>query len=88
MRRSFRTRTFRHFRTQGVALGWYATPRWGDLRLIFTISNTMNDLVLYTTEDRRSQIKLRAQDQTVGLSQREMAILFDVSTDNLGLHLN
>lgn len=47
----------------------------------------MNDLILYTTEDGRSQIKLRARDQTVWLSQREMAQLFDVSTDNAGLHL-
>ena len=47
----------------------------------------MNDLILYTTEDGKSQIKLRAKDQTVWLSQREMAVLFDVSTDNIGLHL-
>ena len=47
----------------------------------------MNDLILYTTEDGRSQIKLRTKDQTVWLSQREMSQLFDVSTDNVGLHL-
>jgi hypothetical protein len=47
----------------------------------------MNDLILYTTEDGRSQIKLRAQEQTVWLTQREMSQLFDVSTDNVGLHL-
>ncbi len=47
----------------------------------------MSDLILYTTEDGRSQIKLRAKDQTVWLSQREMAQLFDVSSDNIGLHL-
>lgn len=47
----------------------------------------MNDIILYTTEDGRSQIKLRAKDQTVWLSQREMAHLFDVTTDNVGLHL-
>lgn len=47
----------------------------------------MNGLILYTTEDGRSQIKLWAKDQTVWLSQREMAQLFDVSTDNVGLHL-
>lgn len=47
----------------------------------------MNDLILYTTEDGRSQIKLRTKDQTVWLSQREMSLLFDVSTDNVGLHL-
>jgi hypothetical protein len=47
----------------------------------------MNDLILYTTKDGRSQIKLRAKDQTVWLSQREISQLFDVSTDNVGLHL-
>jgi hypothetical protein len=47
----------------------------------------MSDLILYTTDDGKSQIKLRAKDQTVWLSQREMAELFDVSTDNVGLHL-
>ena len=47
----------------------------------------MSDLILYTTEDGRIQIKLRAKDQTVWLTQRDMAQLFDVSTDNVGLHL-
>ena len=47
----------------------------------------MTDMILYTTEDGRSQVKLRAKDETVWLSQRDMAQLFDVSTDNVGLHL-
>ena len=47
----------------------------------------MTHLILYTTDDGRSQIKLRAKDQTVWLTQREMAQLFDVSTDNVGLQL-
>ena len=44
-------------------------------------------LILYTTDDGKSQIQLRAENDTVWLSQREMAELFDVSTDNIGLHL-
>ncbi|MGB4858504.1 MAG: virulence RhuM family protein [Dokdonella sp.] len=44
-------------------------------------------LILYTSEDGKSQIQLRAKDETVWLSQREIAQLFDVSTDNVGLHL-
>ncbi|MCC5841817.1 MAG: hypothetical protein JJT96_17010 [Opitutales bacterium] len=47
----------------------------------------MTDLILYTTEDGKSRIELRAKDQTVWLTQREMSQLFDVSTDNVGLHL-
>ena len=44
-------------------------------------------LILYTTDDGKSQIQLRSKDQTVWLTQREMAELFDVSTDNISLHL-
>lgn len=44
-------------------------------------------LILYTTEDGKSRIQLRAERETVWLSQREMAELFDVSQDKIGLHL-
>ena len=47
----------------------------------------MNDLILYTTEDGRSQIRLRAQEQTVWLTQLEMAELFDATKQNISLHL-
>lgn len=47
----------------------------------------MNDLILYTTEDGRSQIKLRAKEQTVWLTQLEMAELFDATKQNISLHL-
>ena len=47
----------------------------------------MTDLILYTTDDGRSQIKLRAKDQTVWLAQLEMAELFDATKQNISLHL-
>ena len=47
----------------------------------------MSDLILYTTEDGRSQIKLRAQEQTVWLAQLEIAELFDATKQNISLHL-
>jgi len=47
----------------------------------------MNDLILYTTDDGRSQIKLRALENTVWLTQLEMAELFDATKQNVGLHL-
>jgi hypothetical protein len=47
----------------------------------------MNDLILYTTEDGRSQIKLRAHEQTVWLTQLDMAELFDATKQNISLHL-
>ncbi len=47
----------------------------------------MTDLILYTTEDGRSQIKLRADQQTVWLTQLETADLFDATKQNISLHL-
>jgi hypothetical protein len=47
----------------------------------------MTDVILCTTEDGPSQIKLRAQEQTVWLTQLEMAELFDATTQNISLHL-
>lgn len=47
----------------------------------------MSSLILYTSEDGKSRIQLRAEGQTVWLTQAEMAELFDVSADNIGLHL-
>ena len=47
----------------------------------------MNNLILYTTEDGKSQIKLRSDLNTVWLTQLEMAELFDATKQNISLHL-
>ncbi len=47
----------------------------------------MTGLILYTTEDGASRIQLRADGQTVWLTQAEMAELFDVTTENIRQHL-
>lgn len=39
----------------------------------------MNKLILYTTDDGKSQIQLRADLGTVWLTQLEMAELFDAT---------
>ncbi len=44
-------------------------------------------VILYTTEDGRSRIQLRADEQTVWLTQLEMAELFDATKQNISLHL-
>lgn len=44
-------------------------------------------LILYTTEDGKSQITLRADQQTVWLPQLEMAELFDATKQNISLRL-
>jgi hypothetical protein len=47
----------------------------------------VTDLILYTTEDGRSQIKLRALEQTVWPTQLEMAELFDPTKQDISMHL-
>lgn len=47
----------------------------------------MSGLILYTSEDGASRIQLRAQGQTVWLTQAEMAELFDVTPENIRQHL-
>ena len=47
----------------------------------------MSDLILYTTEDGRSQIQLRADLGTVWLTQLEMAERFQTSKQNIAKHL-
>jgi len=45
------------------------------------------EIILYTTEDGRSQIQLRADRNTVWLTQLEMAELFNATKQNISLHL-
>jgi hypothetical protein len=44
-------------------------------------------LILYTTEDGKSRIKLRAHENTVWLTQLKMADLFATTKQNISLHL-
>jgi hypothetical protein len=47
----------------------------------------MNDLILYTTDDGKSRIQLRADLGTVWLTQLEMAELFQTTKQNIAKHL-
>ena len=45
------------------------------------------ELILYRTEDGKTRIEVRMQDETVWLTQRQMAELFGKDTDTIGLHM-
>lgn len=47
----------------------------------------MSDLILYTSEDGRVKVQLRADVGTVWLTQLEMAELFNATKQNISLHL-
>ena len=45
------------------------------------------DLILYRSDDGRAEVQLRAEGDTVWLTQLEMAELFDTSKQNVSLHV-
>lgn len=47
----------------------------------------MSAIILYESEDHKSRIQLRAEGDTVWLSQLEMAELFSATKQNISLHL-
>ena len=47
----------------------------------------MNQIEIYQTKDNQTEIQVRLDNETVWLSQKQMAMLFDCSTDNISLHL-
>ena len=49
--------------------------------------NGRGEVVLYQEPDGEIQLDVRLDQETVWLTQRQMAVLFKTSTDNIGLHL-
>ena len=45
------------------------------------------ELILYSTEDGRAEIQLRAEQGTVWLTQAHIAELFDTTKQNVSLHV-
>lgn len=46
-----------------------------------------NKIILYTTDDGKSQVSLMSRDGRVWLNQKQMAELFGVSKMNISLHI-
>ncbi len=57
------------------------------LHLRLTGAAGMGELILYTTEDGKVSVQLRAEDGTVWLTQLELADLFQTSKQNISLHI-
>jgi hypothetical protein len=46
-----------------------------------------SELILYQTEDNRTRIEVRLENETVWLTQAQMAELFQTTPQNITLHL-
>ena len=51
-----------------------------------TQNNT--EIIIYQTEDHRTKINVRMEDETVWLTQMQMAELFQTTKQNVSLHVN
>jgi len=51
------------------------------------IKNNTSEFLIFTNKVGKDGIEVRIQDETIWLTQKLMAALFDCSTDNIGLHL-
>jgi hypothetical protein len=49
--------------------------------------NNSSDLILYQTKDGRTRLEVRLENETVWLSQSQMAELFQTSIPNVNIHL-
>jgi hypothetical protein len=47
-----------------------------------------SELILYQTEDGKTRIEVRLQDETAWMSQLAMAELFQTTVPNINIHLN
>ena len=49
--------------------------------------NNQNPIEIYQAQDGTTQVEVRFENDTVWLSQAQMANIFDTSSDNISLHL-
>jgi hypothetical protein len=51
------------------------------------IRNSTADFLIFTSQAGKDSIEVRLENETIWLSQKLMAVLFDCSADNISLHL-
>jgi hypothetical protein len=51
------------------------------------IRNSTAEFLMFTADTHQNSIEVRFQDETVRLSQKMMALLFDVSIPTINFHL-
>src|SRR5258705_5663881 len=51
------------------------------------MAESRSEIIIYQTQDKRTQIEVRLEDETVWLSQSQMAELFQTKKQNMSLHI-
>ena len=52
------------------------------------VDNVNGDVIIYQTDDGLTKIDVRVENETVWLSQQQMALLFNSSRTNIIEHIN
>ena len=47
-----------------------------------------SEIIIYQTDDGRTKVDVRMEDETVWLTQAQMAELFQTTKQNVSLHIN
>lgn len=47
-----------------------------------------NELIIYNTDDGKTDVKLYSKDGAIWMSQQQMALLFDTSVQNISMHIS
>lgn len=58
------------------------------MTLLFVTDNVNGDIIIYQMDDGLKKINVRVENETVWLSQQQMAELFDTSRTNIIKHIN
>lgn len=51
------------------------------------MKNKNNNIIIYTSPDNKTEVTVQMHDETVWLSQAQMAELFDTTKQNISLHM-
>ncbi len=47
-----------------------------------------SDMIIFTTDDEKVELKVKLENETVWLSRQQMALLFDRDVKTIGKHVN
>lgn len=67
---------------------WYNTNVRKNKKEVFMIDNENGDIIIYQTDDGLTKIDVKVENETVWLSQQQMAELFSTSRTNIIEHIN
>lgn len=48
----------------------------------------MNEIIIYKSKDKKTQVEVKFENDTVWLTQQQMAELFGQTKQNISLHIN